>query len=209
MNLKKKILKKHFIFDLDGVLFNSLANMEYSWNKVKNKNNLNISFAEYKKYIGLPFKKILSKLGIKGNYNKIYHDYFLNSKRNLSKIKLYPNVQKVLKILKKNNKILSIVTSKKRSNALILINKMGIKFDYIKTENKKFRGKPYPDLLNLCVKKSKIKKKYCVYVGDMMADHLTANRAKIDFVFANYGYGSNIKKCKKILKFSNILDIYV
>tara|TARA_B100001063_G_scaffold135102_1_gene126375 strand:- start:382 stop:1011 length:630 start_codon:yes stop_codon:yes gene_type:complete len=208
VNSKKKISKKHFIFDLDGVLFNSLSNMEYSWNKVKKKNNLKTSFAEYKKYIGLPFKKILINLGIKDNYNKIQHDYFLNSKKNISKIKLYPNVKKILEILKKKNKILSIVTSKKRSNALILINKIGIKFDYIKTENKKFRGKPNPDLLNLCIKKSKIKKKLCVYVGDMAVDCLTAKRAKIDFILADYGYGSNMKKCKKILKFSNLLDIY-
>ena len=48
MKLKKKNLKKHFIFDLDGVLFNSIENMKYSWNKVKKQNNVKTSFSEYK-----------------------------------------------------------------------------------------------------------------------------------------------------------------
>lgn len=208
MKLKKKNLKKHFIFDLDGVLFNSIENMKYSWNEVKKKNNLKIPFSEYKKYIGLPFKKILVKLKIKDHQNKIHNDYFLNSKKSITKIKTYPDVKKVLLILKKKKKTLSIVTSKKRSNALILIKRLGIKFDFIKTENKKLKGKPNPDLLNFCVKKSKIKKRYCLYIGDMPVDKLTAKRANIDFLLANYGYGSNIKKCKKITKFSNLLDIY-
>ena len=98
--------------------------MKYSWNKVKKQHNIKISFSEYKKYIGLPFKKILVKLKIKVNHRKIHDDYFSNSRKNISKIELYPDVKKVLLILKKRKKILSIVTSKKRSNALILIKRL-------------------------------------------------------------------------------------
>ena len=190
------------------MLFNSIENMKYSWNKVKKQNNVKTSFSEYKKYIGLPFEKILVKLKIKANHRKIHDDYFSNSRKNISKIRLYPDVKKVLVILKKRKKILSIVTSKKRSNALILIKRLGINFDYVKTENKYLKGKPSPDLLNYCIKKSKIEKKYCVYIGDMPVDILTAKRANIDFLLANYGYGSTTKKCKKINKFSNLLNFY-
>ena len=55
MPTKKKIL----IFDLDGVLINSISNMKISWNSTSKKFDLNINFEEYKKNIGLPFKKIL------------------------------------------------------------------------------------------------------------------------------------------------------
>ena len=65
MKYRKKIFKKHFIFDLDGVLFNSIDNMKYSWNKVNEENKLNVSFSKYKKYIGFPFDTILNKLEIK------------------------------------------------------------------------------------------------------------------------------------------------
>ena len=42
----------------------------------------------------------------------------------------------------------------------------------------------------------------------MPVDILTAKRANIDFLLANYGYGSTTKKCKKINKFSNLLNFY-
>jgi phosphoglycolate phosphatase len=208
MNIKKKILKKHFIFDLDGVLFDSIYNMQLSWNIVNKKFNLNVPFSQYKKYIGLPFYSILNKLKIKNNQKLISKEYFHQSKKNISKIKIFSGVKKTLKRLKQNNKIISIVTSKKRSNALILVKKLNINFDYIKTENKTLRGKPYPDLINFCIIKSKIKKKYCLYLGDMKVDYSTAKRAGIDFLLAQYGYGKLSKPCKKITNFSSLLKFY-
>ena len=69
-------MKKEIIgFDLDGVIINSLKNMESAWNYTCKKNNLNISFEKYKKLIGLPFTHILKKLKIKKNYKKIQQDY--------------------------------------------------------------------------------------------------------------------------------------
>ena len=62
--------KKLIIFDLDGVLINSLPNMEYSWNMVRKKYNLPIQFSQYKKFIGLPFYIILNKLNINKNKKK-------------------------------------------------------------------------------------------------------------------------------------------
>ena len=35
----------------------------------------------------------------------------------------------------------------------------------------------------------KIKKDKCCYVGDTEFDYIAAKNAKIDFIFANYGYG--------------------
>ena len=85
-SLKKKFLhKKHFIFDLDGVLFDTLGNMKYAWKITCKKNNLKIPFSKYKKYIGLEFNDILKKLGIKKNFNKINEDYFNYSKKLLYK----------------------------------------------------------------------------------------------------------------------------
>ena len=48
-------------------------------------------------------------------------------------------------------------------------------------------------------------KKDIVFVGDTYIDYKTAKNAKIDFVFAKYGYG-NIMKIYK-LKINNIKDI--
>ena len=56
---------KLIIFDLDGVLINSLPNMVYSWNKVRKKFKINKKFSEYYKHVGLDFYDILENLDIK------------------------------------------------------------------------------------------------------------------------------------------------
>ena len=81
-NKKNKIL----ILDLDGVLIDSLPNMEISWNMLKEKFNLKNSFKDYKKFIGLPFYDILKKLNIKDNYKNIRSSYYKFSKQNMHKL---------------------------------------------------------------------------------------------------------------------------
>ena len=55
--MKKNLKFKFFIFDLDGVLFDSKKNMKKSWNSVKKKHKINCSFESYFNKIGLPFDK--------------------------------------------------------------------------------------------------------------------------------------------------------
>ena len=208
MKIRKKIFKKHFIFDLDGVLFDSLNNMKLSWNLVIKKNKLKITFSKYKKHIGLPFLQILKKLGIKQNQGKIKKEYFLYSKKNIHKITPYSNVKMTLKKLKKKGKKISIVTSKNRTNALILLKKLNIKFDYIKTESKTLKGKPHADMINYCVNKSNLQKDQCLYVGDMRVDLLTAKNAGIDFLLAKYGFNKEFKYHNYIKNISHIFKYY-
>ena len=55
---------KLIIFDLDGVLINSLNNMKYALKNTNKKLGLKLEFNKYRKYIGLPFTQILFKLKI-------------------------------------------------------------------------------------------------------------------------------------------------
>ena len=62
---------------------------------------------------------------------------------------------------------------------------------------KKLRGKPYPDQIFDCIKKNKIKKKNTYFVGDTYIDYMAAEKANIQFIFAQYGYGIGKKIFKK------------
>ena len=63
-NLKEK---KLIVFDLDGVLINSLGNMKKSWDEAIKNLPIDIDFKKYQKHIGKPFMDILISLKIK-NY---------------------------------------------------------------------------------------------------------------------------------------------
>ncbi len=193
---KKKL---NFIFDLDGVIFDSRRNMQISWKKTCSRFELKKSFKEYFKNIGIPFDEILKNIGIKKNFKTIKSEYKKNSLKYLKKIKLYSGIKKFLSFLEKKNISYSIVTSKDFTRSRILLNKFKIYPKSIHCPSHKYKGKPSPDLINACVKKNNFQKKYCFYIGDTNHDYEAAKNAKINFIFANYGYGKKIKRYKNII----------
>ena len=196
---------KNIIFDLDGVLINSRSNMNKSWSSTSKKYNLEIKFTEYEKFIGLPFRKILSKLNIKTNISDIEKFYADQSLKNINKIKLYAHVKNILKQLNKKKIHYAIVTSKDKIRTLKIIEMFNIAPTSIHSPEKKFKGKPYPDQLNYCIKKNNFKKKNTCYVGDMHVDYVASKRAGISFIFANYGFGKDSLNYKfKIKAFTDL-----
>lgn len=207
--MRKLNFKKNIIFDLDGVLIDSLANMQISWKITNNKYNLNIPFKEYKKYIGLPFREILKKLGINSFFfNLIEKEYNRQSRKNLKNIKFYPNVLNTLGYLQKKNYFIGVLTSKNKLRTNLILKKLKFNFKIIQSPQKKYKGKPHPDLLIKIIKEKKLKKKECIYIGDAVYDLLMCNRAKVDFIFAKYGYQIGMKNYKyKINNFKEIKKI--
>ena len=57
-------MSKLFVFDLDGVLIDSLPNMEAAWTAVKVKHEVKNPFSDYKEQIGKPFPEIMRALGL-------------------------------------------------------------------------------------------------------------------------------------------------
>ena len=206
-NLNKK---KLLIFDLDGVIFDSKKNMELAWNETSKKYNLNILFPLYFKRIGMPFLEILKSLGVKPK-NEIYQCFKDISLKKIHVIKPYKYVIDQLKLLKKNNIKFSIVTSKDFKRTKFLLRKFNIQPNTIHCPNNRLRGKPYPDHLLNSLKKNKVKPKDACFFGDTEVDFLAAKKAKIDFIFAKYGYGEknsnynyqidSFKQIKKIINF--------
>lgn len=197
--------KNLYIFDLDGVLIDSKENMRLSWDHVKKKFFLKQNFHKYFQHIGKPFNKILKDINITSKKDEIYKSYNLHSLKNEKKIKLYKNVKKTLKKLKKKN-LVAIVTSKNRRRTLSVIKKYKLKFDCISTPNFTLKGKPHPDQINFVLKKLKIDKKNSVYIGDTKIDYICAKKAKVNFIYSKYGYGNLILK-KSIFSINNISNI--
>jgi len=200
--------KKLFLFDVDGVLFDTKKNMEKSWQKVCDKFRLQIPFEKYFNLIGIPFKKILINLGIKDNFFLIQKYYKKCSIKNNRYIKIYPSVRETIKKIKNRGDKIGIVTSKDYYRTKLLLNRFKIDISLVECHSKNKRGKPHPDTLNSAIKKSLINKKKVYYVGDTQYDLLAAQRAKIKFIFASYGYGKVIKIKKNFIinKFHQVLS---
>jgi len=202
-----------FIFDLDGVIFDSIKNMEISWDETCKKFNINKKFNQYYSKIGLPFNKILISLNIYPK-KQIFECYKKSSLKNINLIKKYKGTDKMINILKKKKIKFSIVTSKDFRRSSFLLKKHKIYPNSIHCHSKGVRGKPWPDLINRCLRINNIKPEEACYVGDTEHDYLAAKNANIKFIFANYGYGKfkkkykyNISKITDIKKFLNFNKI--
>ena len=210
MKLKNKRL---LIFDVDGVLINSKKNMESSFKKMCKINNLDkLKFNDYFDKIGLPFKIIMLKLGIKKNHSKLQSDYFNLSLKFKNKISPYKGVYNTLKHLEKNKFKLAIVTSKAKKNSKKFLKYFfpKIEFKLICSPNSKLKPKPNPDMLLYVCKKLNITPSKSLYVGDTFYDYQAARGSKMSFILAKYGYFSKDKKIKtnyKIKKFSDIINL--
>lgn len=199
----KQFNKIIIIFDLDGVLINTITLMELAWSEVQKTLNIKQSFSNYKKYIGLPFNTILKKLKINKNRKKIYEIYNEASVRNENIIKLYPGVKKILLKLNLKGYKTAIVTSKDKPRAMRILKRFKIPIKNINCPHKKYKGKPFPDQILRAIKKSRIKPVKVIYIGDMNIDFETAKNSKIDFIFAKYGYESKLKTYKNTIKTFN------
>ena len=201
-------MKKLIIFDLDGVIIDSKENMRASWNAVNKSFNFKISFKKYFDKIGMPFEDILKKLKINEIFFKKAKKTFReNSIKNFNLIKTYPETHKVIRILKKNPDYkLAVLTSKERTRTIKILKRFNLKFHYVQCPIKGKKGKPYPYLLNNLLRKSKIKRSHCCYLGDTSIDLRFSKNSKIKFIFCSYGYGKiNNKNIKTINKLGQIL----
>ena len=212
MQNKKKILAKkfsHFIFDIDGVILNSKSNMRLSWIKTNNKFNLKKNFSKYFENIGLPFNKILKNIGINSNFKEIENEYKKNSIKYSKKITIYKKIKNFLIHLDENKIDYYVVTSKDLNRTKKFLSHYKIFPKSIHCPSKKYKGKPNPDLLNHCIKLNKLNKKQCCYVGDTEFDYIASKKAKINFIFANYGYGKIKKKYRFVINSPKELFKYI
>jgi len=206
---KFKYKKKLVLFDLDGVLFDTKKNMKYSWDLTSKRFDLKVPFKDYHQFIGRPFSDLLRLLKIKKNLSSIEKSFSDISKKNLHKIKIYPNVKKILSYLKKKNIIIGIVTSKDKFRTKKILQKFNIKIKLVQCPEKGLKGKPHPDQINKILKNTKVGRNNCVYVGDARVDQLAAKAAKIDFLFAKYGYKIDIKKSKFFINHLEQIKYYI
>ena len=186
--MKIKNLKKYkaVLFDMDGVIIDSMPYHFISWFETLKEYNITISpFDIYEKEgekCEVCVKRFFKRDKIKCDAkiiaevlklrDKLYKKYF--------KVHLFANIEQLLIKLKNKGFLLAIVTGSTRQKVVSMLPKKILsKFNVIVSADMIKKGKPYPDSYLTAAKKLRVKPKECIVVENAPYGIKAAKSAKM------------------------------
>lgn len=186
------------IFDMDGTLTDTLADLHYSMNQTLEHYNLpSLTFEQVKLFVGNGARKFLQRSlpADKAADEKFFEDafkfyndcYISNSTR---EVKPYDGIMEMLTALESKKIPLGICTNKQHAAALDITEKIlsPIKFVYVSGDEPNQPRKPDPTRALACAKKMGVAPDEVAYFGDTSVDIDTAINAGFLPVGVSWGF---------------------
>ena len=174
---------KHISFDLDGTLVDSLPIMKIAWEASMSALNLNCNFADYRKYTGLPFPKILELLDLSEYEKDLSEIYFSHTKKLSHEVTAFDGVNDVLTWAKEADISTSIITSKPRENSEHLCESLKFQIDMLICGDDHQYGKPNPAIAQEVLEAFNLSPRDVLYIGDMAVDYQFSLNVGMSFIF--------------------------
>ena len=193
---------KAVLFDLDGVLVNSMKAWFYVINDTLNYFGFkSISFRQFKSRFGASIEHDAETLYNGKPINDIEKAYnkFFGGRRKY--VKLSHQAKPVLKDLKRKNIKIGLITNSTKYITLITLEYFKLKkyFDVIVTMNDVRYGKPKPNMVLKACKMLKVNPSNTILVGDTKNDMIAGKRAGCVTVGFKIKGDCRINKLKEIL----------
>ncbi|MDX1808803.1 MAG: HAD family hydrolase [Sulfurospirillaceae bacterium] len=202
---------RSIIFDMDGTLLDSSFAMTCTVNHIRESLGLEPISKEYLEFhinqpdIDLPMKFY----GVK-EYTQAHHELFRKHYIQNSNLYVQPYVgaRELLQFLKNKNITLSIATNASDFFAKHMLANCDMLdyFDFIVGANNVKNRKPEPDMFHHIIENSSIDTKQSIVIGDSIKDELAAKNADIEFLFADWGYGTSDTAKIKIQNIDKLRD---
>ena len=221
MKIRRELPKNPaaIFFDLDGVILDSEYVIIQSWKTTHDYICPEIEWSKEKFYslMGQPVETMLKGMGI----SEELHEGFLESFRNHLRegdLPLFDDVINVLDKIKELSIPTCIITGADTKSATEILKDRDILhyFTEIIGADLTSRGKPFPDPINLALKKlkSEVSKNQVIFIGDSINDLLAAKAAGIIAVFLWRKENIIPQKIQQnadiiIYNLENLLDLFV
>jgi AHBA synthesis associated protein len=177
------------IFDLDGVLIDSLGVMEVAYHSACRavlRNQSYPPFSEYCKYLGRSLPEIIRILELP---YEICDSYVMVSYELIDTIQMYTGVQTMLRALQRQGIPMCVATGKDRERTLVILRNLGILdfFDIVMCSEQVCNPKPAPDMANHIIQTLNWSPANTLFVGDAEADILCGKAAGTQTALAIWG----------------------
>lgn len=195
-----KLEPKAILFDMDGVLVNSIKSWYYSLNEaLRTYEKKEITLKEFEeKYWGRDLQYNLKHMGLSYEIlsfcNSLYGD-------NVGRVEIYPDTISTLKKLKNFDK--AVITNTPRSCTAQITKNFGLDsfFNFILTSDDVKRGKPSPEIVFKALERFNLKADDVILIGDTKSDIEAAEKADVRVI------GMRIDADYRVESLSEILDL--
>ena len=192
-------MKKLVVFDLDGTLVDSIADLGNAVNFALKEYNLPLHpMSAYYGFVGNGMEDLVRRsMREMGNNDELYvkvrkvFDEYYNAHCNDNTIP-YEGVAELLKTLSEKGIKTAVLTNKAQQYVGGILEKCFPKhsFSIYYGQRDGVMRKPHPLAFELLLKELDISKADCLYIGDSEVDVKTAKNAGVDLVAVTWGYRS-------------------
>ena len=186
---------KPYIFDLDGTLLSTLADLAASTNYALRTHHMpERSIDEVRRFVGNGVKKLMERAIPDGLNNPLFEETFATFRQhymqhNLDTTQPYPGIMQLLEQLKAEGKNIAVVSNKFYAATRELCRHFfGDLVPVAIGEREDIRKKPAPDTVIEALRELGVDKEGAVYIGDSDVDIMTAKNSGMPCVSVLWGF---------------------
>lgn len=186
---------KTYIFDLDGTLLSTLADLAASTNYALRTHYMpERSLDEVRRFVGNGVKKLMERAIPDGLDNPLFEETFATFRQhymqhNLDTTQPYPGIMQLLEQLKAEGKNIAVVSNKFYAATRELCHHFfGDLVPVAIGEREDIRKKPAPDTVIEALRELGVDKEGAVYIGDSDVDIMTAKNSGMPCVSVLWGF---------------------
>ena len=186
---------KTYIFDLDGTLLSTLADLAASTNYALRTHHMpERSLDEVRRFVGNGVKKLMERAIPDGLNNPLFEETFATFRQhymqhNLDTTQPYPGIMQMLEQLKAEGKNIAVVSNKFYAATRELCRHFfGDLVPVAIGEREDIRKKPAPDTVIEALRELGVDKEGAVYIGDSDVDIMTAKNSGMPCVSVLWGF---------------------
>lgn len=186
---------KTYIFDLDGTLLSTLADLAASTNHALRTHHMpERSLDEVRRFVGNGVKKLMERAIPDGLNNPLFEETFATFRQhymqhNLDTTQPYPGIMQMLEQLKAEGKNIAVVSNKFYAATRELCRHFfGDLVPVAIGEREDIRKKPAPDTVIEALRELGVDKEGAVYIGDSDVDIMTAKNSGMPCVSVLWGF---------------------
>ena len=184
-----------YIFDLDGTLLDTLADLATSTNYALQQSGMpQRSIDEVRQFVGNGVRNLMRRAVPQGEENPLFEQAFAVFQQHylehgLDTTRPYPGIMQLLQTLKEHGKNVAVVSNKfQTATAQLCSHFFGSLVDVAIGERENVRRKPAPDTVLTALSEMKAEAQGAVYIGDSDVDIATARNCSLPCISVLWGF---------------------